>query len=79
MELGPARTGTLRPCADPDKVPGRSGRVFSGRVLLHGLFALLEAARLYSAPHILNAECLPAGNAPFPGAGPIQGQGVSLP
>ncbi|MDR2075514.1 MAG: hypothetical protein LBP61_01060 [Desulfovibrio sp.] len=77
MEQSIALGGALRPCAEPGKVSGRPGGVPSGGGLRRGLFAVLEAARVYSAPHILSAECLPAGNAPLPGTGHLQGQGVS--
>jgi hypothetical protein len=81
MEHGSAFAPTLRlhGSADPARVPGRPGRHAPGRGLLRGLFAALEHVHLYSAPRILSAECLPAGNAPLSGKGHLQGQGVSLP
>ena len=68
--------GALRLPVAP--VPGSSPGALSGRGLLNGVFAVLEFVRLSSVPRILNVECLPAGNAPLPGKGPVQGQGVSL-
>ncbi|MDR2161735.1 MAG: hypothetical protein LBO77_06325 [Desulfovibrio sp.] len=65
-------------------VPPRSfrspGPACSGPgIILPGLFTVLEYLRLSSAPRILGAECLPAGNALLSGPDHIQGQGVSIP
>jgi hypothetical protein len=63
---------------EPDATSNSSPGALGWRALLGGVFAVLEFVRLSSAPRILSVECLPAGNAPLPGKGSVQGQGVSL-